>query len=64
MKTRTKAPDYYDVSYCKESASGKTIWLKLGRGFPGPKGIQVRMDSIPVSPWDGKLMLFPHSDDE
>lgn len=65
--TRVRTPQNitgvrYDASFRKVSGDGSSHFVKIGVGFPGEKGrITVILDALPISDWDGKITLFPHS---
>lgn len=48
----------FAVSYAKQDGE-KTYWPQIGRAFENEKNIRVRLDALPVGPWDGTLYLFP-----
>jgi hypothetical protein len=57
---------YYDCVYPMPDPNGsdKTIWVTIGRAFPGKnKSISIRINALPISKdWDGKLILFYHDE--
>ena len=50
------------VQYAKVDDDGKTHWPYLGRAFEDRKRIVVKLDSLPIGDWDGRLMLYPIKD--
>ena len=47
------------VQYAKTDDDGNTHWPYLGRAFEDKNRITVKLDSLPVGDWDGRLMLYP-----
>jgi hypothetical protein len=45
------------VQYAKETEE-KTRWPVVGRAFEDKKRITVKLDSLPLGEWDGRLFLY------
>ena len=46
------------VQFAKE-VEEKTHWPTIGRAFEDKKRITVKLDSLPLGEWDGRLFLYP-----
>lgn len=49
----------YDASFRKKTNSG-LISVKIGVAFEDDNGrISVKLDALPISEWDGLIILYP-----
>lgn len=56
------------IKYCvsfRKVEGNKSNFVKVGVAFQeedgteGGRRIQIKLDSLPIPPWDGRLTLFP-----
>lgn len=45
------------LRYTKDGEERKQ-YIRCGTAFDGPKGISIKIDSLPVHTWDGWLSLY------
>jgi hypothetical protein len=60
MKTTVK---FFDVTSSRTKHDGTKVFVTIGRAWPKEKGaISVQLNALPLQPWDGGLVLFPHTE--
>lgn len=60
-KQRTTAAGHlmWDVMVPVERDDGETVWIKVGHVFQDDEKIAVKVQALPLPPWNGTVYLYP-----
>ena len=57
---------YKARTYTDENGKEKGVWIKIGTLFSSPHGsnMGIKLDTVPVREWDGRIAVFKREDAE